>query len=187
MASSLHNSCVIQPYRQVAVLWAVNVTQIMDCEDEGRRTKQWGVIAWREEQIGWRQFTECASQEPAIQRRGRVRCQWNWLIVQSMKHMPRKTADAVVSEPSLIGINHGKLDSGHKAPRRGRLARAICTRWMPFILVDDRQCRSGQSELGSDLRPVAQASDQSPSAQFVGHHDLVTGIQPEALKLRPSE
>src|SRR5438270_4011382 len=52
------------------------------------------------------QVTERSRQPPGIQRSRWVCCQWNPTIVELRKHVPRKAANPVISNPSLVRINH---------------------------------------------------------------------------------
>src|ERR1700687_95249 len=52
---------------------------------------------------------------------------------------------------------------------------------------DYRQRCGGYSELRGDLCPLLQAADPGTGRKLVGHNDLITRVQPNAVKLCPIE
>lgn len=108
---------------------------------------------------------ERTRQPPRVERRRGTSLELNRVMIESGKYMPREAADAVLSNPPLVRIDHDEYD---EAKISGR---------------EHRECGGGQSQLRTDLRPVAQSPNEGPGRQLIGHHDLIAGIKPDARKL----
>src|ERR1700688_3302955 len=91
--------------RWIAVLRTVNVTEVVDGEDERCGTEKRRIIS-REKNKSSRVSPLSARETPIIQRRDAQPAQPD--DNQYRRAVPCKTTDAMVSDPPLIGIDHGR-------------------------------------------------------------------------------
>ena len=70
--SAFQDCCIIQPNGWAAILRTVNVTKIVNCEDERGGAEQGSVVTWGEEEVVLSQVAERTRKPPGVQGRGRV-------------------------------------------------------------------------------------------------------------------
>src|SRR5579862_200426 len=104
---TLQNGRVIKPNQRTAIFWTMNVTEVVDCNGERRAAGQGRVVSRRKKQVVATQGAKRACKTQGIQGRSRMACQRNRAITLIGQYVPGKATDSVVSDPSLIRINHG--------------------------------------------------------------------------------
>src|ERR1700676_2089683 len=103
-----------------------------------------------------------------------MRGQQNRTTIQPCEHMPRRTADAMGSNPSLVGIIIAESSSERR--RCGRTAECFSYAGVRSLLVDDREGGSGYGQLRGNLRPVAQPADESSGRKLERHNYLIARV-----------
>lgn len=83
--------------------------QVMDSYNELCGAEERRVVAWRKKQVCVTQPGKRERKTPSIQRRRRMRQKRNGAISQTSQDIPGESAYAVVSDPSLIGIDRDKI------------------------------------------------------------------------------